>query len=182
MKKILALAFIVLGFCAHLELSAGKELQPPSEGKAVVYLGRMTGFVGAGRPFHFFADEQYLARIKGKNYLRYECEPGEHLFWVAAERRSFVKAELEAGRSYALFARLQAGAWTARAELQPITEGSEAWGEFHKMIRGSKPSKIDEAYIKKWEASQPVYIERALAEWKAAGEPALVLQKDEYFE
>jgi hypothetical protein len=178
-KKTLAFVLIVVGFAAHVQLAAGKKIEPPPEDRAVVYLGRMTGFVGRARPFHFFADGQYLGRVKGKNYIRYECDPGEHLFWVAAETRSFVKADLEAEKSYALFARLQAGTWSARAELQPITQGSKAWGEFSKMIRGTKPQKVDQTYIQKWETNHPDYIERALAEWKAAGEPALVLKGDE---
>ena len=174
-------ACLLVGLTTALAVAAKNEIEPPPDGKAVVYIGRMTGFVGRARPFHFFEGENYLARIKGKNFIRYVCDPGEHLFWVAAENRSFVKAELEAGRSYALFARLQMGTWSARAELQPITDGSEAWEEFRKLIVGKKPQKIDRAYIAKWEAGHPDYVRTALDEWKAAGEPALEMLEDEYF-
>ncbi len=54
----------------------------------------MNSFGGGGRPFHLFEGENYLIRIKGKNYIRYVCDPGEHVFWVAAENRSFVTTDL----------------------------------------------------------------------------------------
>jgi len=180
MRQALLVSLIIVLSCSFG--LAGKDLEPAPEDKAVVYMGRMSGFVGAARPFHFFEGNNYLARVKGKNYIRYVCEPGEYLFWVAADGRSFVRAELEAGHSYALWAKIQAGTWSAGASLQPITQGSKAWKEFSKMIRSSKPNKIDPAYTKKWETGHPDYIEKVMAEWKAAGEPAITMQKDEYFD
>jgi hypothetical protein len=153
-----------------------KALEPPPPGKAVVYIGKMNAFVGAAWPFHFFVDEQYLARVKGKKYVRYIAEPGTHLFWVAqTSRRTFVKAELEAGHSYALYAKLHAG-----AELIPITRGSDDWKEFEGLITGEKALEPDPKDLEEWQREQPDYIQKALAEWRAAGEPALKLLKDEH--
>ncbi|MCC7463793.1 MAG: hypothetical protein IT480_15195 [Gammaproteobacteria bacterium] len=169
---------VVVLAAASYSVAARKELPPAPPDRAVVYIGKLNAFVGAAWPFHVFADEQYLARVKGKNYVRHECEPGTHVFWVAAQaRRTFVKAELEAGRSYALYAKLTAG-----AELIPITRGSKDWKEFFGLIRGKKPLGRDEEYLAKWSANQPGYIATALAEWRAAGEPALRLMKDEYID
>lgn len=184
MRKNLVLASIILmiGLCPSVVLGKNKSLEPPPEGKAVVYFGRLTGFVGRARPFHFFEGEHYLIRLKGKNYLRYVCDPGEHLFWTAAENRSFVKVDLEAGKIYALNADMQFGTFSARAELQPITSQSKAWKEFRGMILGSDSEEIDPKYIERWTKNHPEYIGKALAEWKAAGEPALKLMKDETIE
>lgn len=180
MKKIAQISFVLMLF-STVPLAAGGYEAAPAD-KAVVYLGRLSGFVGSMRPFHLFADEHYLARVKGKNYIRYVCDPGEHIFWVAADNRNFVQAKLQAGKSYALFAKIQAGAWTAGAALYPITEGSKDWKEFGKMIRESKPDSIDPAYIAKWEKNHPDYIEKALQEWRDAGELSVTLREDEYFE
>ena len=103
--------------------------------------------------------------MKGKNYIRYVCDPGEHVFWVAAENRNFVKAKLQAGRSYALFAKIQTGMWNARSALQPITEGSKDWKEFSKMIQNTRPTPIDPEYVAKWEKKHPDYIDKAMKAW-----------------
>ena len=158
--------------------AADKKLEPPPPGKAVVYIGKMNAFVGAAWPFHFFADENYLARVKGKKYVRYVCDPGEHVFWVAAQqRRTFVKAQLKAGHSYALYAKLTSG-----AELIPITQQSKDWKEFGKMIRKKKPYVMNPDDHADWVRRKPDYISKALAEWKSTGEPALNLLSDEYIE
>ena len=179
MKIRSRIVLLALMFAAASVAVAGKkELPPAPPDKAVVYIGKLNAFVGGAWPFHFFADDQYLARVKGKKYVRYECEPGTHIFWVAAQaRRTFVKAELEAGHSYALYAKLTAG-----AELIPITRGSKDWKEFFGLILGEKPLRRDEAYLAECSANQPQYIATALAEWRAAGEPALRLMKDEYID
>ena len=175
LRNFLVVALVSL---AAPVLAKDKPLDPPPEGKAVVYMGKMNAFVGAAWPFHFFMDDQSLARVKGKNYARVVVEPGEHLFWVAMQaRRTFVKVKVEAGHSYALYAKLTQG-----AELLPITRESKDWKEFGGMITGSKPLDFSQKDVDEWKAGQPDYIEKALAEWKAAGEPSLKLMADEHID
>jgi hypothetical protein len=155
-----------------------KKLQPPPADKAVVYIGKMNAFKGDAAPMHFFADDQYLARVTGKNYVKLELAPGEHVFWVAMmQRRTFVKARLEAGHSYALYSKLTIG-----AELIPITRESMYWKEFGAMVTANKPLIFPKAEIEEWRSGQPNYIEKALTEWQAAGEPALKLMADEHID
>jgi len=178
MKILKSLVVVALMTMAVGASAKDKPLDPPPDGKAVVYMGKMNAFVGAAWPFHFFVDDQYVARVKGKNYARIVVEPGEHLFWVAMQsRRTFVKAKVEAGHSYALYAKLTQG-----AELLPITRDSKDWKEFGGMITGSKPLDLDPKDVEEWKSKQPDYIEKALAEWKAAGEPALKLMADEHID
>jgi hypothetical protein len=174
------LRLLVLLLAATLPFAAAakeqKKLVPPPAGKAVVYMGKMNAFVGAAAPFHFFADDEYVARVMGQKYVRLVLDPGEHLFWVSMnERRTFVKAKLEAGHSYAVYAKLM-----DYAELFPITRNSADWKEFGSMIVNSDPLVVSRKDIDEWRSSQPDYIHKALAEWKAAGEPALKLMADEY--
>ncbi len=182
MKTFLASILLLLGIGLVSAAHAEADLEPPPPGKAVVYIGRLNAFVGGGRPFHFFEGENYLVRIKGRNYIRYVCDPGEKIFWASAENRSFVTASLEAGRSYALHAKLQTGTWSARVELIPITNGSAAWKDFAEMLDDKKAEKIDAKYAEKWRAGHPEYVAEALAEWRAAGAPALTLMPDEFVE
>ncbi len=174
LKSLVVTALVAVAVTASAKDE--KKLLPPPEGKAVVYIGKMNSIVGGAWPFHFFADDRYLARVKGKKYVRVEVEPGDHLFWVAMQsRRTFVKAKVEAGHSYALYAKLTQG-----AELLPITRESDDWKEFGKMLRSEMPFEPDQKDIDEWKAGQPDYIEKALAEWKAAGEPSLKLMADEH--
>jgi hypothetical protein len=155
-----------------------RKLAPPPAGKAVVYIGKMNAFVGAAAPYHFFADDRYIARVKGQTYVRLFMEPGQHVFWVSMmERRTFVKATLEAGHSYALYAKMM-----AYAEIFPITRESVDWKEFGAMITEDKPLVVPQEDIEEWQRGQPNYIQKALAEWSAAGEPALKLKADEYID
>lgn len=180
MNKFLALLFFLMLSCSPLR--AQSETVPPPEGKAVVYIGKLESFFGAARPFHIFHGEEYLVRMKGKKYLRYVVDPGEHLFWVAADNRAFIKADLEEGRSYALYAKMQVGTWSGAVSLQSITKESKAWKEFGKMIQKKKSVTIDHRYIEKWKKNKPDYVSKVMEEWKAEGEPAGTVRKDEYFE
>jgi hypothetical protein len=177
MKK-LSLLCLLLAATLPLALVAKeqKKLKPAPADKAVVYIGKMNAFVGAAAPFHFFADDQYIARVKGQQYVRMELQPGEHVFWTAMmERRTFVKATLAAGHSYALHAKL-----LDYAELFPITRESADWKEFGNMITESKPLVFSKEEADEWRSDKPDYTQKALAEWKAAGEPSLKLMVDEY--
>lgn len=182
MKVATTLSAIVLASYLVASQAADNRIEPPPEGKAVVYIGRLTAFVGGGRPFHFFEGENYLVRIKGQNYIRYVCDPGPQVFWASAENRSFVKADLEAGRVYALLARLQAGTWSARVELVPLTRQSRDWPEFEDTIEDKSPDDIDPEYVAEWTRGHPDYIAKALGEWRSAGEPALTLRADEFID
>ena len=182
MKKRVAMVIATIVMC--WDVSAGEKtgLEPPPEGKAVVYVGRLTGFYGRARPFHVFHNEEYLGFLKGKNYIRIECDPGENLFWVAAENRTFVKADLEAGRAYALFAKIMPGAWSARAQIYPITASSDAWAEYREMLAAKPPQARNQKYLDKWYRNHPVYIEKALQEWRSNDEPAVALNSDDHIE
>jgi len=178
MKKLNLLCLLLVLLPLVTDAKEEKKIPPAPAGKAVVYIAKLNAFVGCANPFHFFADYRYIARVKGENYVRLEMEPGEHLFWSAMmERRTFVKAKLEAGHSYALYAKLM-----IYAELFPITRESADWKEFGGLITDSKPLAVSQEDIDEWNRGQPNYIQKALAEWKAAGEPALKLLPDEYID
>ena len=179
MRRTLALTLAV--FCVGIALAKGPGVEPPSEGKAVVYFMRPTK-IGMARPFHFFDGDKYINRMKGKNYFRYETEPGEHHFWAAAENRSHIKADLEAGRVYALLARVQFGIGSARVYLEPISPDSEMWARCLKLVNRKAPSQPDPAYIEKWLAKKPDYTRIELEKWTKAGEPGTILGPEDFIE
>jgi len=87
--------------------------------KAVVYFARPSG-LGALVNFTFFDDETAIGRFNGGKYMRYTCEPGAHLFWARSENKSYVKANLEAGKMYVIEALPQMGGFKAGVRLIPV--------------------------------------------------------------
>lgn len=116
MKRIV----ITLALMSSLYVTASAQgFTPPSEGKAVVYFTRVTSF-GALIGFDFFDGDRFIGDFAGRKYLRYECDPGDHLFWASSENKAFMTAKLEAGKSYVVIVDVIMGIGTARVGLAPV--------------------------------------------------------------
>ncbi len=74
-------------------------ITPAPVDKAVIYFARTTS-TGSLINFMYFNGDKLIGKCNGRNYVRYEVEPGEHLLWARSENRDFVKAQVEAGRVY----------------------------------------------------------------------------------
>lgn len=77
------------------------ELTNPSPGKSVVYFVRTNGS-GYLINFRHFDYDKFIGKFAGAGFLRYECDPGEHVFWVGASNSSYVTANLEEGKIYVI--------------------------------------------------------------------------------
>lgn len=115
-RLVLILTLFMIFECGYVYSQGFK---PPSDGKAVVYLVR-TGTYAKKYEFEIFKDDKLLCELKGENYLRVECEPGHHLFWVDSENHDYVDATLEAGKTYIVRALITMGAFSSRLYLTPI--------------------------------------------------------------
>lgn len=111
---IAALLFFSAIFSAHAQ-----GIKHPAEGKAVVYFARLTSF-GFIVDFTYFDSNKVIGRFNGKNYMRYECTPGEHLFWAVSDNKDFITAELEAGKIYFVDADPHMGTFQAGVRLIPV--------------------------------------------------------------
>ena len=80
------LLFIIALCVISVSLSA-QGFQPPAEGKAAVYIVRVSAYGGAVS-FEYFHGDKYIGIFKGVNYLRYECDPGANLFWASSARKA----------------------------------------------------------------------------------------------
>jgi hypothetical protein len=104
-------------------LLCGQGFTPPAEGKAVVYFTRVTK-LGFAISFEFFDGDKFIGDFKGQKYMRYECDAGQHLFWISSENKEFVTADLKAGGSYIVMVDVKMGAWKARVGVTPVTSTS----------------------------------------------------------
>jgi hypothetical protein len=83
----------------------------------------------------------------GKGYSVYECNPGEHLFWIAAENTDFIKADLEAGKVYIAQVYVYPGVMKGRVNLVPnsaIDEKTDGYNASVEIVNDMKAKVMDE--------------------------------------
>lgn len=96
----------------------------PEEGKAVIYFLRTSG-LGAAMNFRFFDQNKYIGKFSGVNYMRYECEPGEHVFWAKAENIDVLMANLEADKIYLVESNAVMGGFSAGVKFKSVDYSDE---------------------------------------------------------
>ena len=118
--------------------------QPPADGKAVVYFV----CVKKTNAREYFHQDKYIGLLtKGKNYMRFECDPGENLFWASAENKEFVIANLMEGGTYIVIGENKMGMWSSGVRLTPITEDDELFKKARALINEKKPVVTPESKI-----------------------------------
>jgi hypothetical protein len=123
--------------------STGNEIAPPAEGKAVVYFAR-TASIGILINFSYFDKDKFIGKFHGHGYIRYECEPGEHVFWAKSENSDFITADLEAGKIYFVEALPKMGGLKARVRLMPVNPAQDV--KMVKVIESMVSKKDGETY------------------------------------
>ncbi len=116
MKKLLLFTVLTL-FCFNA--IAQQKITPPSEGKAVIYFLR-TKSLGAMMNFRFFDKDNFIGKIHGKNYIRYECNSGEGMFWVKSENIDFIETNLDANKIYLVEVNAVMGAFSAGVKFRLV--------------------------------------------------------------
>jgi len=148
MKTKLAVTLILVIATSFSSLLA-QGFTPPEEGKAVVYFARVSIY-GKPMAFEFFHQDKYFATLKGKQYLRVECEPGEHLFWASTENKEFMTAELAANETYVVIVDVITGFFKPHVGLSPITaEDTDRFERAKELINKKEPEIFKEADIEK---------------------------------
>lgn len=94
--KTKILFVILLALLFGVSPTAAQGFKPPAEGKAVIYF---TPIYKVPK-YKFFHNEKYIGIINKRNYIRYECEPGQHLFWASSGNKEFITADLKEGETY----------------------------------------------------------------------------------
>jgi hypothetical protein len=168
MKKLLFVSILI--FTAFSNLFA-QGFQPPAEGKAVIYFTRVTLY---GKPveFEFFHQDKYIGVFSGDEYMRYECDPGTHLFWASSENKEFITAELEEGKIYIVMVDVIMGVMKGRVGLTPVSVDNTEDLHKAKLLVNKKapenisPEKIDKMNKKLGEKFIPRQLEMYETKWK----------------
>lgn len=122
--------------------SYAQEYDKPAQGKSLIYFVRHSG-VGALINFKYFDGEKYLGKINGVNYFKYECDPGEHIFWAAGENRDFLKGVLLADQTYIIEVKPVMGAIKAGVKLFQVSPTDEkTMKKVNKVLQKRSASKL----------------------------------------
>jgi hypothetical protein len=153
----------------------GQNLATPPEGKSLVYFIRSSG-TGAVVNFKYFDGEKYLGKFSGKNYFIYECEPGEHVFWVASENRDFIEADLLPDKVYFIEARPTVGAFKSAVKLLPLAnDDPESRKRLFKIISQMNPIILDEKDAMAEQQKLEFYIQNGMKKYRADKQKGKVL-------
>jgi len=179
-KPILLLAFLLASW-----ISFGQGVSPAPEDKAVVYFARPSS-LGFAINFSYFDSTKLIGRFSGTKYIRYECDPGRHLFWGRSENRDFIEAEVEAGKIYFIEAIPAMGALKAAIQLEPIDPNdSKKMEKILKLINKKASVSFTEAELEADKKELGDVIERGLEQYKEDREKGkhvpLKLDKSMYY-
>ncbi len=138
MKSKFFLIAFALAFVFTVRSASSQGFQPPAEGKAAIYIVRISSY-GFAISFEYFHNDKYIGAFKGKNYMRYECDPGQQLIWISSENKEFVECDLKAGGTYIILVNIYPGVMKARMESTPIDANDERFKEIKDLILAEAP-------------------------------------------
>lgn len=114
---------VLIAFILGINLAYSQGFTPPARGKAVVY------FVPESKKgiasFEYFHNDKYIGVFKKKNYMRYECNPGQNLFWISTENKEFITADLQEGETYIVIVCMEFGWARVRVSAYPLSSNSK---------------------------------------------------------
>ncbi len=147
MKYPLFFCILLIGGVVESKVTFGQVQNDLSPDSATVYIMRPNTYGGLVN-FTFFDGNQLIGKFNGGKYMIYKCTPGEHVFWARSENRSYLKANLAAGKLYMMEAVPQMGAFKAGVELLPLMPKHTNLKRFQKLVarRGPEvfsPIKLD---------------------------------------
>lgn len=179
------LSFLIIVFFGITLSSFGQGVKPAPEDKAVVYFVR-TSSAGFAINFSYFDSDQFFGLFAGRGYIRYECKPGTHLFWARSENKSFVEAEIEAGKIYFMEAVVQMGFVKAGVRLEPVDpKNAKKMKNILKVIDKKAPETMTDEEIKIEAENFKDVIERGLSKYqeeKGKGDEFGRLEKTMFYE
>jgi len=163
--KTKLLLLVLIPFLLGINLAKGQGFTPPAPGKAVVYFARVTNWGGAVS-FEFFHQDKYIGVFKGKNYLRYECDPGEQLLWASTENKEFVTADLKEGGTYVVIVDVIVGVMKGRVGFNPVTEKDVEFDRAKELILSEPPVITPADKIAKMNVKLAGFITEKLAQYE----------------
>lgn len=179
--RTLNLAMLIVSlFSASVTTTA--QAQEQGQDMATIIFMRPSMFGGLIKSSVFditSGQNEVIGILSAEKKIFYRVSPGEHLFMVIGENAGFMRAELEAGKTYYCLVRVKMGAWKARFALEPIrnTElDSEKFLEWQK--KTEQIENRDQARV--WAAKHAQSIEDKRVKWLRKWDKKSDAEKAEY--
>ncbi len=122
----------------------------PQSGAATVVFARPSNFGGA---INFVAVDQnrkFVAAMKGKAHTVTMLPPGAYTFYIIAENTDAIRANLEAGRTYVIEARVRMGFWKAQVTAESVRRNTPRFAEAPGWIKGTRALVPDGSNGQQW--------------------------------
>lgn len=187
-KILFVFCSVALAACAGnpMVASPNQSVAAPNPEKAQIVFMR-SSFLGAAINASLFevtgSGNEFIGIMANDTKVAREVDPGEHTFMVVSEAADFMRADLEAGKTYYAMVTPRMGAWKARFSFQPIRKDGEGnfstsskefgdWVAGTKLVENSEKSLLwaknnansveskKNAYFTKWQAKDKDEIER----------------------
>lgn len=133
LRQLLLVACVLLSPISHAQ-----QLDGPADGFARVYffhfLAPMTGRFAA----ELYADRSFIGYVDSSHTYGFDLAPGEHVLWSkAANQKWFLKANLDAGKTYYVHVKMQVGTWNPKfsARLHPASTSTKKRQKILKKIK-----------------------------------------------
>jgi len=162
MKRTISLLLILL---PSLFLFSQSTTDSNPKGKSTVYFTRAksSGFL---INFTYFDGEKSIGKFNGLKYMKYECDPGKHLFWARSENKSFVEADLKPGGIYIIDVIPRIGGIKPSVKLMPVDKNDYKLKKIQKLVSGQGPQMFDESQLTELQNEMSEVITRGMEKYK----------------
>ena len=171
-KRLLSLMFLPLflascaGVGSSLYMRSSETLLQPSNDKALVRFMRPSKKAWPIN-FNVYDGKNIIGQGVAMTQFDYLADPGKHLFMATGENKTFLEADLEAGKTYYVFTWPKIGYWSrARVVFVPINRGSKFWDiviEYEKTLVKLGPYT---GLLEEWAEGKKQEIDRILSHYE----------------
>lgn len=111
---------------------------------AHVYFARVSVYATHAM-YYIFHEEELININENINWFKFDCAPGEHLFWITNRKYSdFVSSDLEAGKSYIFMIDVRVGYGKTSVRLSPMNLDDKDLGRAIALIQETDPTETSE--------------------------------------
>ncbi|MBL7073043.1 MAG: hypothetical protein ISS33_04615 [Candidatus Omnitrophica bacterium] len=163
---VIILAAIGISGCVghSVYMRKAPELLRPTEDKALVRFMRPSGY-GFSVNFNILDGDKDIGNSVAGSQFDYIVAPGEHLFIATCENKTFLTANLEAGKTYYVLTQVSMGAWSARVAFVPVTRGSKYWDKVYEYETTLRMIEPNQDALSKWENKHKAQINKLIRQY-----------------
>lgn len=151
--RILLSLLLLVSTTTMLWAEEAAKVSAPPEGKAQIVFMRPLFFGGGIRSAVFdisSGENKVVGAMRGKKKFVYIVDPGDYTFMVIGANADFMKAKVEAGKTYYVLVQTRMGMWKARFTLVPIRKEELDGEKFKKWDRKARLIEMNQGELDTW--------------------------------